>query len=119
MRDFKDKQLGDRLQNAAQAKQAMLRKLQSMPGADDPAVIARRAEQQAIAAAREARIAERAAAKVKAEAERAEREALEQTERAALELREAQSKAEHEAALAVEQKAARDARYAARKKRKG
>jgi len=107
MREFKHQKLSERLNTAAKAKQAMLKKIRAMPGADDPAVIKRKAERLEIARAREARAAERVAAK--------EREIK---ERAELEAREAQEQAEKAAALAAEQKAARDARYAARKKKK-
>jgi len=143
MKGFKDKSFSERLSTAAEAKQAKLKLLLNKPAADDPAVLRRNAERQAIAAAREIRAAERAAAK-RAEqareaaaaaelaarqqreaeereaARRAEeaREAAEQVERAAREQREAAEKAEQAAALAAAQKAARDARYAARKARK-
>ena len=58
-----DKTLAERRSDAAAAKQAMLRKLQERPGPDDPAVIARKAERAAIAAARDERYAARKAAK--------------------------------------------------------
>ena len=90
----------------------------SRPGADDPAVIAQKAERAAIVAAREARGAARDEAKRAA----AERERIETEARLAREQKEAAEKAAQDAvraaALAVEQKAARDARYAARKARK-
>lgn len=122
MREFKDKSLAERLQTAAQAKQEQLRKLRAaLPRPDDPAVIERRAAQKALAEAREARIA----AKALAERERAEREAAERTEqadRAAAAAREAREIASRPIVLTEEQKAAqkaaRDARYAARKSRK-
>lgn len=111
---FKDDNLNERLQNTAQAKQALLQKLKARPGPDDPIVKERQAKRQAITAAREARAAEREAAKARAEQERAELEAREEAERAAVRERELQDHIAHEA----EQKAIRDARYAARKKRK-
>ncbi|MGI9425584.1 MAG: DUF6481 family protein [Hyphomicrobiaceae bacterium] len=114
MRAFKDKNLVERLQNAAQAKQALLEKFKARPGPDDPIVKERRAKRQAIAAAREARARERESAKIRAEQERAELEAREEAEQAAIRERELQDHMAHEA----EQKALRDARYAARKKRK-
>ena len=58
MRPFKDKNLTERLQNAAQAKQALLQKFLAQPGPDDPIVKERQAKRQAIAAAREARARE-------------------------------------------------------------
>lgn len=113
MRDFRDKNFGDRLRTAAQAKQAMLLKA-AKPSADDPAEIERRAARLAVATAREERIA----AKARAAAELAEQKALELVEQAAREKREAREIADREVALAAEQKAIRDAKYAARKKRK-
>ena len=125
MKEFKDKNLNQRLQNAAKAKQALLERMKAMPAADFPEVLAKKAARQAIVEAREARTA----AKAIADRERAEREAREAAERA---VREAEEKAalkaredeeyrlkiEQQDALEAEQKAARDARYAARKKRK-
>lgn len=116
MRAFKDKNLTERLQNAAQAKQALLQKFQARPGPDDPIVKERQAKRQAIAAAQKARARarERESAKARAEQERAELEAREEAERAAIRERELQDYIAHEA----EKKAIRDAQYAARKKRK-
>lgn len=113
MRDFKDNKLSERLQRAAQAKQAMLLRAEK-PAADDPAELNRKAERQAIAAAREARIE----AKARAARELAERNASESAEREALKKREIREIADREVASAAEQKALRDAKYAARKKRK-
>jgi Family of unknown function (DUF6481) len=125
MSAFKENDLKERLSTAADAKRAMLERFRAKPAADDPAVIEREEARKALAAARDARAAERKTAK---EAEAA-RLAAEQTEREAeaarqaddAAVREATLKAEHEereAALEAERKAARDARYAARKKRK-
>lgn len=114
MRAFKDKNLTERLQNAAQAKQALLQKFLAQPGPDDPIVKERQAKRQAIAAAREARARESKSSKARAEQERVELEAREEAERAANIERELQNHIAHEA----EKKAIRDARYAARKKRK-
>jgi hypothetical protein len=107
---YKDKSFSERLSTAADAKRTALERFRAKPGPDDPAVAERRAARQAIAIAREARAAERrealaaeAAAKAAREAETA-RLAAEQTER--------------DAALEAERKAARDARYAARKARR-
>ncbi len=106
--------LTDRLEAAAKAKQAMLEKFRTRPAADDPAVIARQEARQAISDARAARVAEREAAHAAQAAQVAEREAA----IAAQAAREAAEATEREAALEVERKAARDARYAARKARK-
>ncbi|MGI9521164.1 MAG: DUF6481 family protein [Hyphomicrobiaceae bacterium] len=114
MRAFNDKNLIERLQTSKQAKQALLQKIKARPGPDDPAVKERRAKRQEIAAAREARTKEREIAKKLAERERAELKAREEAERAAARERDLQEHMVREA----EQKAIRDARYAARKKRK-
>ena len=114
MRAFNDKNLTDRLQTSKQAKQALLQKFKARPGPDDPAVRARQAKRQEISAAREARALEKEAAKQRAQQERAELKALAQAEQEAARERELQEHIAREA----EQKAVRDARYAARKKRK-
>jgi hypothetical protein len=114
--------LQERLRESTEAKKALLDKFRAAPGPDDPAVAARRAEREAIVAARAARMAEREAARrareealaeearIAAELQaQAEREAAEAAARAAAE------EAERAAAEAAAQKAARDARYAARK----
>lgn len=114
MRSF-NKSLTERRSDAAAAKKAMLHKLKSMPGPDDPAVIARRAERKAIAEAREARVAAKVAAAEQARIEQAAREAAEAAER---ELAATQAELERiaqEAALEEQKKRARDERYAARK----
>ncbi len=118
MKEFKDKNLNVRLQNADQAKRAMLEKMRAMPKADDPAVIERRAAQQAIARERGAENARRAEEKRIKAREQAEREAAEQAERISREKHEAEQKVIEQAERATAQKAARDARYAARKQRK-
>jgi hypothetical protein len=118
MNGFKDKSFGDRIGAAQKAKQAMLERFKAKPAADDPEVVKRREERAALAAAREARLAEREVTK----RETAEREAREKTEREAAEALKAEQDAvdatENATRLAAEQKAARDARYAARKARK-
>lgn len=114
MSSYKDKNLTERLQNAAQAKQALLQKFLAQPGPDDPIVKERQAKRKAMAAAREARVREIEAGKVRAEQERIEFKAREEAERAATLERELQEHIAQEA----EKKAIRDARYAARKKRK-
>ena len=140
MKSLKDQELSERLRKAAEAKQALLQKMRAMPGADDPAVIERKAAQIALAKARDERKAQQAAAKALAEHERIAREAAEEAERAAraaleraehearevaeqieraARVRESKKKSELRSASAAEQKAARDSRYAARKKRKG
>jgi Family of unknown function (DUF6481) len=114
MSGFKEPSFADRQKAAQQARQNILNKFRSQPALDDPAVAQRRAE-------REAQAAERAKAKLAREAAKAEqklREA-EAAARAAAQLkREKEEAAARELALEAERKAARDARYAARKKRK-
>ena len=125
MSAFKENDLKERLNTAAEAKRAMLERFRAKPAADDPAVIEREEARKALAAARETRVAERKTAKeaeaARLAAEQAEREADATRQAAEAAVREAALKAEEEereAALEIERKAARDARYAARKNRK-
>ena len=115
---FKETSVADRLNTAAAAKRAMLEKFKARVKLDDPVVQARIAERAAVARAREERIAERTAQK---EAERiaraAEAKRLEE-ERIAAEKEARRIEGEQALALLAEQKAARDARYAARKSRR-
>lgn len=113
MRQPHDNNFDTRLRKASEAKQAMLRRAQR-PAPDDPRVLQRKAERQAIVAAREARME----AKARAAIELAASEAAERAEQAALMERNAREEADLAVALLAQQKALRDARYAARKKRK-
>ncbi len=114
MKGYKEKGFAERLATAAKAKQNSLKKFGERPSADDPAQLEKQAARLASAEARKARVAQReeekAAKKLQLEAEAAQR-AAEKAEAANL-------AAEREAALEQERKAARDARYAARKARK-
>ena len=110
MTAYKDKDFGERLSTAAAARKATLEKFRAKPGPDDPAVAERRAARQALVVAREARLAEREAAR---KAEKA-REAAREEEAA----RQAAEQTDRDVALEAERKAARDARYAARKARR-
>ncbi len=118
---LKGSKFTDRASASAEAKQAMLAKFQSRPSLEDPDVQKRIAERRAVAEAREVRNAERD--KLKAEAAQrvaAEKEAVRLAELAA---REEQEKAKEAQVASLEelkarQKAARDARYAARKQRR-
>jgi hypothetical protein len=104
----------DRAKASAEAKQAILAKFRTAPKADDPELQKRLAERKAIAEAREARTAERKAAKEAEEARiRAEKLAAEAAEAQRL-----KEEAARRRQLEIEQKAARDARYAARKARR-
>ena len=99
----------------------MLAKFKARPAPDDPAVLERQAERRAIVEAREVRMAERRAER-EAEAARlaAEQAATAAAEAARLAEEELAAKeaAKQEALLKLEQKAARDKRYAARKARR-
>jgi len=114
MSGFKEPSFADRQKAAQEARKNMLSKFRSQPGPDDPAVKTRQAE-------REARAAERAKANLVREAAKAERKRVEEKAAAAAAaqlLREKEEVIARQAALEAEQKAARDARYAARKKKK-
>jgi hypothetical protein len=114
MSGFREPSYADRQKAAQQARQDILNKFRSQPGPDDPAVKQRQAE-------REAAVADRAKARLAREAAKAEQKHREEqaaAEAAAQLLREKAEAAEKEAALEAERKAARDARYAARKKKK-
>jgi hypothetical protein len=120
MSRFKDS-LEERQKAAQTSQKAMLERFAARRGPDDPAMIEKRAEREAVAAAREVRRAEaekRHQAKQEAQAAQAAIEAAEQEKRLEQEAREAAEKVERDAALEIAQKAARDARYAARKARK-
>lgn len=109
------KTLAERQADAAAAKQAMLDKMRSKPGPDDPAVIARRAERKAIAEAREARQIAKAAAAEQARIEQLAREAEEAAARELAAQKAEQERIEREIALEAQRQRARDERYAARK----
>jgi len=115
---MKQKDFSERLSAARDAKQAMAAKFRQRPGHNDPAVAERRAARMAVSAARDTRLAEREARRLaKITRITAEREAL-AVEQAEQDKRAAAEKAEDEVRLEAERKAARDARYAARKSRK-
>jgi hypothetical protein len=104
----------DRISAAAAAKEALLERFRARPTTDDPAWIAQQAALKAIADARDVRNAERKALK---EAEAA-RLAAELEARRRAEIAEAAAAKVRAAELERERKAARDAKYAARKARK-
>jgi hypothetical protein len=115
----------DRKQHAAEAKKKLLEKFKTAPKLDDPELAAKRAEREAIAAARETRRLERERLNAETQARKAaERLAREEAalaaEQAEIAAREAEEKLELERHVAEEaaKKAERDARYAARKKRR-
>jgi hypothetical protein len=118
---LKGTKFNERASASADAKKAMLAKFQSRPSTDDPDVQKRIAERREIAEARAVRTAERDRQKQEAAAlKAAEQEAARQAELAAAN---EQDKLKQEQAALLEdlktkQKAARDARYAARKQRR-
>ena len=113
-----NKNFSERLRTAADAKNTMLEKFRARPAADDPAVVARQEARRAISDARETRKAEQEATRRVQDAhEAAEREAREIAEQEQRNF-EAVKALAREADLEIERKAARDARYAARKARK-
>jgi hypothetical protein len=110
----------DRLTTAAKAKEAMLERFRARPGPDDPAMLEQQAARKAVAEARDERNAARKMAR-DAEAARLKAEKAAEAEQrkiqAAQEAAEVEAAAQRAAALPALQKAARDARYAARKAR--
>lgn len=111
---FKEPSFADRQAAAQNAKKNILEKFKAKPGPDDPAVLKKAAERQAQAAARAEAQKQREAARVEKLARDAELAA-----QAAAEARRLQAEKETaEAELKAQQKAARDARYAARKAKK-
>ena len=120
MSSYKDSDLQERRSASAAAKKATLEKFRA--ASEDPAVATRHAGRVAVHEARLVRIAERDAAKRVREAEMAEQatRAAEFASQAQREVEKAEAlisaeKAAREVSLEAEQKAARDARYAARK----
>lgn len=115
----------DRLTTAAKAKQALLERARANDPTKDPAFAQRQAERIAAAAAREARLAEQQAEREAAAAREAEERAAAEAARLLAEKLEAErleaeriAEGDRLVALAAQQKAERDARYAARKARK-
>lgn len=115
----------DRRQDAMEAKKKLLEKMKAAPKADDPEVIAKRAERAAVAKAREERQAERARAKLEEQERKAAQDAADaaaayEAEHAEAIAREAEEAARAERAVAdmAAMKEKRDQRYAARKARR-
>lgn len=119
MAAFKGSTFKDRAEAAAQAKKALLESFNARPSIDDPAYKARMEQRRVVAEAREQRAAERhrfkeeETARLKAEQEARLKFEAEEAERKAAEA------AARDEAIRNERKAARDARYAARKARRG
>jgi hypothetical protein len=125
MRGFKEKDFNDRLADQQKARQALLDRARKAAPQNDPEFAARQAERKRIAEERDVRLAAKAAEKaaaLKAEAERkiAEEAARIEAERLAAEEAEKAKRADADklVQLLADQKAARDARYAARKAKK-
>ena len=110
---FKDT-FSDRRDAAAKAKQALLEKFRARAPEDDPELQARKEARRAVVEAREQRQAERKRAKEEEAARLAAEKAAAEAEAARLAAEEIASAKD----LLAKQKAARDARYAARKQRR-
>ncbi|CAD5279836.1 conserved hypothetical protein [Bosea sp. 62] len=95
MKNPNDRHFTDRQANSANAKKALLERFKKRPGPDDPVMVQRRAEREAIAAARAERDAKKEAERLEAERIAAiEQAAREEAERLAEIEREVQRKAE-------------------------
>lgn len=95
MKNPNDRSFADRQANSANAKKALLERFKSRPGPDDPVMVQRRAERQAVAEARAAREAEKEAARIEQERlDEIARLEREEAERLAEIEREVQRKAE-------------------------
>ena len=118
MMAFKGDNFRDRATAAADARKKLAERFKQAPKPDDPRVLALAEERRAIADARELRQADRAKVKAEQEVQKAEEARLKAIDdaRAAEEARllAIQDRA-RQLQVAAEQKAARDARYAARK----
>lgn len=117
---LKGSTFNDRRDEAAAAKKALVERFKARPPADDPAVLARAAERKAIAEARDGRSAERAKKKAEEDLQRqAEQRAKQEAEARAAEESAARvvEQTARDEAIRAERKAARDAKYAARKAR--
>ena len=119
MAAFKGSTFKDRAEAAAAAKKTLLEGFKARTPADDPAFLARQAARSEVIKAREIRTAERTRQKEEDEVRRK----TEEEARVKFEAEEAERKATEAAArdeaIRNERKQARDARYAARKARRG
>ena len=118
MRDFKGQSLTDRLKNSNTAKQALIQKMREAPKPDDPEVMAQRAAKAAQVAANKVERGRRQAETAAAAGAEAVAEAAAQAAKLAESERKKREETDKIVALLADQKAARDARYAARKKGK-
>ncbi len=110
MADYHKPDFSDRATRAAEAKKALLEKFKAKPALDEAAIAARRAAAEARAQRDAERSAARSAAKIRHEEERVAKAAaaIEAAAKAVIDAEE----------RIIAQKAARDAKYAARKARK-
>ncbi|HEX3982585.1 MAG TPA: DUF6481 family protein [Acidisoma sp.] len=121
MAGFKTNSFIDRRDAALKAKQALLEKFQARPTGEHPRLVALAEERKRIAEARAIRDAEREQRRQEDMARQAEdelRRMAEEEERIAAEMAAAEATRLAELELKEKQKAARDARYAARKLRR-
>lgn len=118
MREFKGNSLTDRQKNSKTAKQTLIQKMREAPKPSDPEVAARRAAKSALLAANRAKRERHRAEKAAAARAEAERQSAAQAAELAETARKKREEADKIVALLADQKAARDARYAARKKGK-
>ncbi len=128
---YNNANFADRITSAATAKQALVEKLKAKPADDDPDVLRKQAEREAIAEARAKRVSEKDEARriqlAREAEEKAAREAAAAAAEAARQASLEQEKAAAESARLeraarilsdeADRKVARDARYAARKAR--
>lgn len=114
-KSYKDDSFGSRIANAAKARQAVLARIKAQPGPGDPEFEKLKAEREAVTRAREIRSAEKRAAREETLA----REVAEHEAQLQVKKDEERRIADEAVALLAAQKAARDAKYAARKARKG
>jgi Family of unknown function (DUF6481) len=118
---FKNANFDERRNAAEAAKKAKLEKFRALTAQINEGAAERQATRQEIVAARDARAAEREGARLVNEARLAEDQAAREIVQKAAQAEhdaKAATQAEREVASAAERKAARDARYAARKSRK-
>jgi hypothetical protein len=118
---FKNANFDERRNAAEAAKKAKLEKFRALTAQINEGAAKRQATRQEIVAARDVRAAERESARLVNEARLAEDQAAREVVQKAAQAEhdaKAASQAEREVASAAECKAARDARYAARKSRK-
>jgi hypothetical protein len=125
MRKNHEPSLADRLSAGAQAKRALVEKARKNDPTKDPGFAERQVARKAAAELRDARAAERKAERIAEKSRRAQEKADAEAAHAAAEIAEREAheaeiiaQAEREIEIVAERKAARDAKYAARKARR-